>query len=77
MQERRSEGAWADVKVFDVDDIEQALELAPAVHARFSEIVGKPGHLPSADRNRWHSSSTAPSRCPTICSAGAHPGARS
>jgi hypothetical protein len=41
---RRAEGVWADVRVLDVDDIEQALELAPAVHARFSEMVGKPAH---------------------------------
>ena len=27
---------------FDVDDIEQALELAPALHHWFSELVGKP-----------------------------------
>ena len=43
-QSKRDEGAWFDVRVFDVDDIEQALELAPAVHHRFSEVVGKASH---------------------------------
>ncbi len=35
--DKKSEGVWADVRVFDVDDIEQALALAPAVHTRFSD----------------------------------------
>lgn len=43
-QRKRSENVWADVKAFDVDDIEQALELAPGVHHRFSETAGKPSH---------------------------------
>jgi hypothetical protein len=43
-QRKREEGRWADVRAFDVDDIEQALELAPAVHHRFSEVVGKSSH---------------------------------
>lgn len=43
-QRKREEGNWADVRAFDVDDIEQALELAPAVHHRFSELAGKPSH---------------------------------
>jgi hypothetical protein len=43
-QRKRAEGNWADVRAFDVDDIELALELAPAVHHRFSELAGKPSH---------------------------------
>ncbi len=43
-QRKREEGKWADVRAFDVDDIELALELAPAVHHRFSELAGKPSH---------------------------------
>jgi hypothetical protein len=43
-QRKREEARWADVRAFDVDDIEHALELAPAVHYRFSELVGKPSH---------------------------------
>ncbi len=41
-QRKREEQKWADVRAFDVDDIELALELAPAVHHRFSELTGKP-----------------------------------
>ena len=43
-QRKRAEGMWADVRALDVDDIEQALELAPGVHHRFSEVAGKPSH---------------------------------
>lgn len=43
-ERKRAEGRWADVRAFDVDDIEQALELAPAVHHRFSELAGKSAH---------------------------------
>jgi len=41
---KKADGIWADVRAFDVDDIDLALDLAPAVLARFSEIVGKPSH---------------------------------
>jgi hypothetical protein len=44
VERKRAEGKWADVRAFDVDDIEQALELAPAVHHRFSELAGKSAH---------------------------------
>lgn len=39
---RRAEGKWLDVRAFDVDDIELALESAPSAHIRFSEVLGKP-----------------------------------
>jgi hypothetical protein len=52
---KKAEGVWADIKVFDVDDIEQALELAPAIHARFSEVVGKPGHNAQSVEDWWAS----------------------
>lgn len=50
---KRAEGVWADVRVFDVDDIEQALEVAPAVHARFSELVGKAAHGAQSVEDWW------------------------
>lgn len=43
-QRKREDGKWADVRAFDVDDLEQAFEVAPAVHHRFSELAGKPPH---------------------------------
>ena len=41
-QEKRAEGEWADVKVFDADDIEIAFEAAPATQFWFSELLGLP-----------------------------------
>lgn len=38
---RRKEGIWHDVRVYDVDDVETWLELAPAVHIWFSILLGK------------------------------------
>ncbi len=52
---RKAEGVWADVRVFDVDDIEQALVLAPAVHTRFSEMLGRPATGAQTIENWWES----------------------
>lgn len=38
---KRAEDRWRNVRAFDVDDVEQALEQAPSVHVWFSELVGK------------------------------------
>lgn len=69
---KRAEGIWADVRVFDVDDIEQALELAPAVHARLSEMVGKPAHGAQTIEDWWDSFSplTSPPLDPALVLAG-------
>jgi hypothetical protein len=40
--DRKAEGVWNDVVVFDAADIYGAMENAPAVHIQFSEAVGKP-----------------------------------
>ena len=39
--EKHEEGKWLDVRAYDVDDIERALEGAPVAHILFSEAVGK------------------------------------
>ncbi|MFG1953943.1 hypothetical protein [Micromonospora sp. NPDC048830] len=39
-QRRRDEGQWRDVRVLDADDIEQALEVSPAVQVWLSELLG-------------------------------------
>jgi hypothetical protein len=52
-ERKRKEGKWADVRAFDVDDIEQALEFAPAVHYRFSELAGKPSHGATSIGRWW------------------------
>jgi hypothetical protein len=41
-QARRDEGKWADVRVLDADDIEQALEVAPAARIWLSELLDMP-----------------------------------
>lgn len=38
---RRAEGIWRDVRVYDADDLDQWLELAPAVHIWLSILIGK------------------------------------
>lgn len=40
-RDKKSEGIWADVRAYDADDLEQWLELAPAVHAWLARLVGK------------------------------------
>lgn len=39
-QRRRDEKVWRDVRVLDADDIEQALEVSPAVQIWLSELLG-------------------------------------
>ncbi|KQT93519.1 hypothetical protein ASG49_00415 [Marmoricola sp. Leaf446] len=39
-QRRRDERIWRDVRVLDADDIEQALEVSPAVQIWLSELLG-------------------------------------
>lgn len=40
-EKKKSEGIWADVRAYDADDLEQWLELAPAVHAWLAKLIGK------------------------------------
>jgi hypothetical protein len=40
-QERRQDGVWHDVRVYDADDLETWLEQAPAVHLWLSILLGK------------------------------------
>lgn len=43
LQEQRSKGEWADVRVYDADDLEQWLEQTPAVAVQFAEELGRSG----------------------------------
>jgi hypothetical protein len=38
---KKSEGIWGSVRAYDADDLEQWLELAPAVHAWLARLMGK------------------------------------
>lgn len=39
-QRKRKEGVWRDIRVLDADDIEQALDVSPAVRVWLSELLG-------------------------------------
>lgn len=41
VRKKNDEGIWAKVRAYDADDLEQWLELAPAVHAWLAQLVGK------------------------------------
>lgn len=41
IQEKKQEGIWAEVIAYDADDLEQWLELAPAVHTWLAKLLGK------------------------------------
>lgn len=51
-QKRREEGKWADVRVDDADDLEQALEVAPAARIWLSELLDMPA-LGAATIEEW------------------------
>ncbi len=50
VEDKRMSGTWHDVWVRDADDLETWLELAPAVHAWISRLLGKdPGNIQALD----------------------------
>jgi hypothetical protein len=69
---RRIKGVWRDVKVVDVDDIELALETAPAVHFWISELLGKPVAGIETIESWWSrfSTCTNPTLTPELVLAG-------
>jgi hypothetical protein len=52
VDEKRKGNSWKDVKAFDVDNIEEALEKAPGAHLVFSDRIGKPA-LGARGIERW------------------------
>jgi hypothetical protein len=72
IQRKRDEGEWANVIALDVSDIETALEAAPAVHIRFSEMVGKVAAGAATIEDWWgaFSTSTQPALTPELVLAG-------
>lgn len=69
---KRAEARWRDVRAFDVDDIEQALEAAPAVRVWFSERVGKPAPGAQSIEDWWQrfAGRTNPPLTPALVLAG-------
>jgi hypothetical protein len=41
IEEKNAERIWAEVRVYDADDLEQWLEIAPAVHSWLARLIGK------------------------------------
>ena len=72
-EQRRAEGHWADVRVFDAVDISAWLELAPAVAEWFASIIGKgPSGGYSTLDEWWENWATAshPNVSPALVIAG-------
>lgn len=67
-EKKRKCGDWADVKVYDADDLEQWLCYAPAVNAWFSGLINKrePGAIAIEDWWRGYSASTTPEILPGL-----------
>jgi hypothetical protein len=68
---RKKRGDWLDVRAYDVEDIEQALEEAPAAHFWISELLGKPVAVRTVE-SWWDrfSSITVPALTPQMVLAG-------
>jgi hypothetical protein len=69
---KRAEGKWRDVWVLDADDIEQALDEAPAVHFWLSEMLGMPAAEVQTLEDWWDrfSSIYEPTLTPRMVLAG-------
>jgi len=69
---KRSEGIWANVVAHDADDIEQALDRAPAAHVWFSELAGVPAQGAQSLTSWWErfSQLSSPPLTPALVLAG-------
>ena len=69
---KRKEGKWRDVRALDADDIEQALDEAPAVHFWLSEMLGMPAAEVQTLEDWWErfSSVYEPTLTPQMVLAG-------
>jgi hypothetical protein len=70
--ERQAEGFWRDVRAYDADDLEQWLELAPAVHIWLSIILGKHPETVIDIGSFWEdwSETTRPTLSPSLLTSG-------
>ena len=69
---KRAEGKWADVQVYDADNVSIALESATAAHYWFSELVDKPASGIQTVEDWWErfSTLTTPTLTPALVLAG-------
>lgn len=72
IREKNSEGIWAEVRAYDADDLEQWLELAPAVHTWLARLIGKWSEDTQDLSSFWDewTNSTSPSMTPELHLAG-------
>jgi hypothetical protein len=70
--EKRAEKIWADVQVYDADNISIAFETAPAVHYWFSDLAGKPAGNVRMLEDWWiaFASASSPALRPALVLAG-------
>jgi hypothetical protein len=70
--EKKKDGVWFDVRVYDADDLEQWLELAPSVHIWISILLGKHPKTAEDITSFWESWSgaTQPPLSPQILTVG-------
>ncbi len=69
---KKGEGVWLDVRAYDAEDIEQWLEIAPAVHLWLSVLLGKHPEDSMDLESYWQdwSETTRPVTTPAILLAG-------
>lgn len=69
---KRKDGIWADIRVYDADNICTAFEAAPAVHFWFSDLVGKPAHGVRMLEEWWtaFSGGSSPALTPALVLSG-------
>jgi hypothetical protein len=72
VKQRKEEGVWHDVLVYDADDLETWLESAPAVHAWISSALGKDPYEAESLETWWAawSGATQPAIPPALLLSG-------
>lgn len=72
IKERKNEGFWHDVRVYDADDLEHWLELTPSVHIWASIMLGKHPKTAEDIATFWEnwSSATKPALSPQVLVTG-------
>ncbi|MGA7730569.1 MAG: NB-ARC domain-containing protein [Chloroflexia bacterium] len=72
IRERQKEGIWREVRAYDADDLEQWLDLAPAVHVWLSLLVGKHPEMAEDITSFWSdwSEATSPAVSPKLLTTG-------
>jgi hypothetical protein len=72
IEQRQAEGFWREVRAYDGDDLEQWLELAPAVHVWLSIALGKHPETATDLGGLWSdwSQATQPQLSPSLLTNG-------